>query len=60
MNQIKQLKEANHRLSIDNLRMRLQFEILIEGTDSKAAKKILAYYRSLRAKRDESSLSTQN
>jgi hypothetical protein len=40
--------------------MRLQFEIIIEETESKAAKKILAYYRRLRAKRDESSLATQN
>jgi len=58
--QIRQLKERNKKLSIDNLRMRLHFEVLLDSTDSKAAKKILGIYRRKRAIRNEASLSTQN
>jgi len=58
--QIRQLKEQNDKLRIDNLRMRLHFEVLLDGTESKAAKKIMGIYRRKRAKRNEASLSTQN
>jgi len=58
--QIRQLKEQVNLLRWENLKMRLHFEVLLDGTESKAAKKILGIYRSKRAKRDEASLSTQN
>jgi len=58
--QIRQLKERNKKLSIDNLLMRLHFEVLLDGTESKAAKKIMGIYRRKRAIRNEASLSTQN
>ena len=57
---IKELEERNHRLEFDNLRMRLEFEVLIDGTESRAAKKILSKYRRKRAIRNESELSTKN
>jgi len=56
----KELEEQNHRLRFDNLRMRIEFEVLIDGTDSMAAKKILAKYRRKRDIRNESELSTKN
>ena len=58
--QIRQLEERNHKLSWDNLQLRLEMEILIDGTESKAAKKILSKYRRKRDIRNEDSLATQN
>ena len=60
MQQIQKLLEANHKLRWDNLQMRLEMEVLLDGTETKAAKKILNKYRRKRAERNESSLATQN
>lgn len=56
----KELIEQNQKLRFDNLMMRLEFEVLIDGTESRAAKKILAKYRLKRAIRNESELATKN
>jgi len=58
--QIRQLKEQVELLRWENLKMRLHFEVLLDGTESKAAKKILGIYRRKRDIRNEASLSTQN
>ncbi len=58
--EIKQLKAANERLRWENLRMRLEIEIFLDGFESRAAKKILARYRHKREIRDEASKATQN
>ena len=57
---IKELEERNTRLAFKNLKMRLEFEVLIDGTESIAAKKILAKYRRKRAIRNDSFLELQN
>ena len=48
----KQLKEENLLLRCDNLRMRLDLEVLIDGTKSKAAQIILEKYRRKREERN--------
>ena len=58
--QIRQLKEQVDLLRWENLKMRLHFEVLLDGTESKAAKKILGKYRRKRDIRNETSLATQN
>jgi len=58
--QIKQLQEHNHKLCIDNLRMRLEFEIVMDAPNGRAAKKILDKYRRKRDRRDEALLELQN
>ena len=57
---LKEMEERNLFLSCDNLRMRLDFEVLIDGIESKAAQIILERYRRKRTERNESSLATQN
>ena len=57
---IKELKRRNTRLAFKNLKMRIEFEVLIDSTTSIAAKKILAEYRRKRAKRNDSFLELQN
>ena len=58
--QIRQLKEQNDKLRWENLKMRHHFEVLLDGTESKAAKKIMGIYRRKRAKRDDAFLELQN
>ena len=58
--QIRQLKEQVDLLRWENLKMRLQFEVLLDGTESKAAKKILGIYRRKRATWDDALLELQN
>ena len=48
----KQLEEENLLLRCDNLRMRLDLEVLIDGTESKAAQIILEKYRHKREERN--------
>jgi len=57
---IKELEKLNHKLSIDNLRMRLEFEVLLDGTASKASQKILDKYRRKRLTRNEIDLMLKN
>ena len=48
----KQLEEENLLLRCNNLRMRLDLEVLIDGTKSKAAQIILEKYRRKREERN--------
>ena len=48
----KQLEKENLLLRCDNLRMRLDLEVLLEGTESKAAQIILEKYRHKREERN--------
>ena len=48
----KQLEKENLLLRCDNLRMRLDLEVLIDGTESKAAQIILEKYRHKREERN--------
>ena len=48
----KELKEENLLLRCDNLRMRLDLEVLLDGTESKAAQIILERYRHKREERN--------
>ena len=57
---IEELEERNTRLAFKNLQMRIEFETLIDSTESVAAKKILAKYRRKRAIRNDSFLELQN
>jgi len=57
---LKDLERRNGKLLWENLKMRLEFEVLIDHPEGKAAKKILARYRRKRDIRDEASLATQN
>jgi len=54
------LEKSNDKLRIDNLKMRLELEILAEDTRSVLSRKIIAKYRRLKAQRDERELETQN
>jgi len=54
------LQEENKILRLENLRMRLELEILVNGTESKAAKKILAKYRRKREERTRARLESEN
>jgi len=56
----KELEERNTRLAFENLKMRLEFEVLIDGTKSIAAKKILDKYKRKRAIRNDSFLELNN
>ena len=57
---VPELQKALKHLRIQNLKMRLDFEVLIDHPEGKAAKKILAKYRRMRTVRNERLLSTQN
>jgi len=57
---IKELEEQNTRLALKNLKMRLEFEVLIDEIASIEAKKILDKYRRKRARRNDSLLELQN
>lgn len=57
---IKELEEVIHKLRIDNLMMRLDFEILIQDINSRAAQKILEKYKQKRREREESDLMLKN
>ena len=57
---IKELEERNSRLAFKNLQMVIEFETLIDSTESIAAKKILNKYRRKRAIRNDSFLELQN
>jgi len=48
----KQLEKENLLLRCDNLRMRLDLEVLIDGAESKAAQIILERYRHKREERN--------
>ena len=50
------LEKSNDKLRIDNLKMRLELEILAEDTRSVLSRKIIAKYRRLKAQRDEREL----
>jgi hypothetical protein len=57
---IVELERALRHLRIQNLHMRLDFEVLIDFPEGKAAKKILDRYRRMRKAREENLLSIQN
>ena len=48
----KELEKENLLLRCDNLRMRLDLEVLLDGTESKAAQIILKKYRRKREERN--------
>jgi len=50
---VRELKAQNHTLRIDNLKMRLHFDVLTENINSRASKKILAIYGRKRKARQE-------
>jgi len=50
---VRELKAQNHKLRIDNLKMRLHFDVLTENINSRASKKILAIYGRKRKARQE-------
>ena len=58
--QIAELKELNQYLRFENLKMRLEFEVLVENINSKASQKILAKYRRKREIRDEAEKALRN
>jgi hypothetical protein len=53
-------EKALKHLRLENLKMRLDFEVIIDHPNGKAAKKILDKYRRLRKVREEKFLSVQN
>ena len=55
-----ELEKRNSKLMWDVLKMRLEFEVIAENPESKAAKKIIARYRLRRDIRNEISKATQN
>lgn len=57
---IAELEKALKHLRIANLKMRSDFEVLIDHPQGKAANKIIGKYKRLRTIRDEKYLSVQN
>ena len=57
---LKELEQRNGKLLWENLRMRLQLEVLAENPAGKAAAKIIAYYKRKIEIRNENSKATQN
>lgn len=57
---LQELERHIDKLRLDNLRMRLQLEALVENINSFESKKILANYRKLRQIRKEQELEGQN
>jgi len=58
--QIRHLERRNHHLSFENLKMRLEIDVLMDQPDSRAAKKILDKYRRKRARIEEALKAAQN
>jgi hypothetical protein len=56
----KELQEQNLILRCNNLRLRMDIEVLIDGKTSKAARKIIERYRRKRAQRDDAELELSN
>ena len=50
------LEKSNNKLRIDNLKMRLELEILSEDTRSVLSRKIIAKYRRLKHKETKENL----
>ena len=59
-NKLKDLEEQNNILRLNNLRMRLEIEQLVDRPDSKAAKKIRRKYRIKKAIRRDAELAMMN
>ena len=57
---IEELEERITRLAFKNLQMLIEFGVLVDSTESIAAKKILAKYERKRAIRNDSFLELQN
>ena len=57
---IKELEAVNMKLRVDNLRMRLEIDVLCDSTTSRAAYIILAKYRRKRDKLNESFIALNN
>ena len=57
---IKHLERWNTKLMWENLKMRLDFEVVAGNPEGKAAKKILAFWRRKKAIRNEIRMATQN
>jgi len=57
---IKELEAVNMKLRVDNLRMRLEIDVLCDSTTSRAAGIILAKYRRKRDKLNESFIALNN
>jgi hypothetical protein len=57
---IKELEAVNMKLRVDNLRMRLEIDVLCDSTTSRAAGIILAKYRRKRDKLYESFIALNN
>lgn len=57
---IKELEAVNMKLRVDNLRMRLEIDVLCDSTTSRAAGLILAKYRRKRDKLNESFIALNN
>jgi hypothetical protein len=55
-----ELEEQNLLLRCNNLRLRMDIEVLIDGKSSKAARKIIERYRRKRAQRNDVELELQN
>jgi hypothetical protein len=57
---IKELEAVNMKLRVDNLRMRLEIDVLCDSTTSRAANIILAKYCRKRDKLNESFIALNN
>jgi len=57
---IQELETVNMKLRVDNLRMRLEIDVLCDSTTSRAANIILAKYRRKRDKLNESFIALNN
>jgi hypothetical protein len=55
-----ELEEQNLILRCNNLRLRMDIEVLIDGKTSKSARKIIERYRRKRAQRNDAELELQN
>jgi hypothetical protein len=60
MKQVNELKRQNHQLRFENLKMRLDFEALLDLPLGEAANKILKRYRAKRSIRREAVLASKN
>jgi len=58
--QLKELEKRNQHLSFENLKMRLEIDVLMDQPDSRAAKKILDKYRRKRERVEEVFKAAQN
>ena len=55
-----ELKDQNHHLRVENIKMRLELEVLMDFPTGKAAEKILNKYRRKRAIREAALKSMSN